>query len=61
MITDAVAHGSRLTGQLLAFARRQELRIQAEDANRMLQEVESLLRHAAGPNVRLVLALAPGL
>jgi signal transduction histidine kinase len=45
----AVSQGSRLVGQLLAFARRQELTVQAHDANGLLRGLMPLLAQAAGP------------
>lgn len=61
MIADAVARGNRLIGQLLSFARRQELAVEAMDLNALLSEIETLLKHAAGPDVKLALKLDPAL
>lgn len=61
MLSGAVTQGNRLINQLLAFARHQELAVQAIDANAVILGVESLLRHAAGPKVKLELDLAPAL
>ena len=55
---DAVDRGVKLTSQLVAFAKRQELAARAGDANMLLRNLEVLLRYSAGPGVRIVLELA---
>jgi signal transduction histidine kinase len=55
----AVARGTGLASQLLAFARRQELRVEAANASRLVTEIEQLLRQAASPAAQLSLELAP--
>jgi PAS domain S-box-containing protein len=54
----AARRGERLTQQLLAFARRQELKPQGASIDRLLRESEPLLRRAVGEAVSLV--VAPG-
>jgi PAS domain S-box-containing protein len=48
----AARRGERLTQQLLAFSRRQPLRPEVLDVDRLLRESESLLRRAVGENQR---------
>jgi two-component system NtrC family sensor kinase len=55
----AVERGRALTSQLLAFAKRQELRLRAADVNALLMQIEPLLRQASGFKVSIELALAP--
>lgn len=57
----AVARGTELVSHLLAFARRQPLRLQAADLNALVLEAIELLRQAAGPRMELVTELAPDL
>jgi len=57
----AVERGARLTGQLLAFARRQTLAPRAINLARMLQEMTDLLRRTLGERVELETAMAGGL
>jgi PAS domain S-box-containing protein len=52
---------ARLTGSLLAFARRQQLRPETVNANRLIQEFRDLLRRAAGEAIDLQLVLNPTL
>jgi signal transduction histidine kinase len=58
---DAVERGVALTHQLLTFARHQELDAHAGDVNEFLHQFEPFLRYGAGPQIRLVLQLSPGL
>ena len=51
--------GARLTGSLLAFARRQPLRPEIVNPNRLIQDFAELLRRAAGEAVELRLSLGP--
>jgi len=53
--------GTRLTESLLAFSRRQVLRPEVADANRLIAEFEPLLRQSAGGLVELKLDLGPDL
>lgn len=55
---EAVDRGLKLTSQLLAFARRQELGTHAGDANDSLKKLELFLRYGAGPGIRIVFDLA---
>ncbi|HYC05933.1 MAG TPA: response regulator [Azospirillaceae bacterium] len=58
---DAADRGVRLTGHLLAFARRQALRPQTVSVNRLVQNFEPLIRRALGEAVSLVSDLADSL
>ncbi|QOY94326.1 response regulator [Massilia sp. UMI-21] len=57
----AVERGSKLSSQLLAFARRQPLQPVATDLGRLLADMESLLLRALGDRVVLDLRRSPGL
>ncbi|MFL6673402.1 MAG: response regulator [Massilia sp.] len=57
----AVERGSRLSSQLLAFARRQPLQPVVTDLGQLLGNIEHLLQRALGDQVRLDLDVAPGL
>lgn len=52
----AVERGTKLTQQMLAFARQQELKVVRADVNELIAGMEDLLRNAAGPAVELVFA-----
>ena len=54
---DAADRGVRLTGHLLAFARRQTLRPQTVSVNQLLRDFEPLVRRALGEAVELGLEL----
>jgi signal transduction histidine kinase/ActR/RegA family two-component response regulator len=56
----AARRGEQLTQQLLAFSRRQMLRPQSLDPNRLLRDFEGLARRAAGGSVTLEFQLDPG-
>lgn len=58
---DALGRGTNLTAQLLGFAKRQDLEVHAVDANKLLTELEPILRHATGPGTRVVLEQTPNL
>ncbi len=60
-ILDAVERGSKLSAQLLAFARRQPLHPQVVDAGRLIERMDSLLHRAAGEGVALRHTVQPGL
>jgi len=60
-ILDAVERGSRLAGQLLAFARRQPLHPSVVDVAGLLERVDSLLQRAAGDTITLERSGAPDL
>ena len=51
----AVERGTRLTQQMLAFARQQELTVVRADLNEQIAGMEDLLRNAAGPAVDMVI------
>lgn len=57
----AVGRGAQLCQSLLAFSRRQPLRLEPVDANALLQESATLIRRALGETVRLELGFEPGL
>jgi signal transduction histidine kinase/CheY-like chemotaxis protein len=57
----AAERGARLIEQLLMFSRRRVMRPMTLDINRVLLEFETLMRHAAGPAIRLRLKLDPAL
>ena len=57
----AAERGERLIEQLLMFSRRQAMRPVTLNLNRVLLEFETLMRHAAGPQIELRLKLDPGL
>jgi signal transduction histidine kinase/DNA-binding response OmpR family regulator len=57
----AVERGSRLTAQLLAFARRQALEPRAINPGRLVQEMTDMLRRALGERVEVESAVAGGL
>ena len=57
----AIDRGIALTSQLLAFARHQSLDPHIGNVNEYLHTFEPFLRYGAGPDVRLILDLAPDL
>jgi len=57
----AASRGEALTQQLLMFARRQLLRPQTVDINRLLRDFEGLIRRAVGEAITLELELYPSL
>ena len=57
----AVARGSRLTGQLLAFARRQALDPRSVDLGRIIRDMSDLFRRTLGENIQVESVIAPGL
>lgn len=56
---EGIERGVELTSQLLDFARHQELETHAGDVNEILRQFEPLLRYGAGPEIRIILELAP--
>jgi PAS domain S-box-containing protein len=60
-IERAGERATRLTHQLLSFARRKVVRPEVIDLNRVVGEVEELLRRTIGEHVELVVSLAPQL
>jgi signal transduction histidine kinase/CheY-like chemotaxis protein len=57
----AVSRGSRLTGQLLAFARRQALDPRSVDLGRVIRDMADLLRRTLGENIQVESVIAGGL
>jgi CheY-like chemotaxis protein len=57
----ATMRGERLTQQLLMFSRRQVMRPETFNLNRLLIEFDTMVRRAAGERVELRLQLDPGL
>jgi len=60
-IADATDRGVALCAQLLAFAKRQDLKVETIDANDQLSRLRQLLQQAAGSKVRLAFTFAPDL
>jgi signal transduction histidine kinase/CHASE3 domain sensor protein/DNA-binding response OmpR family regulator len=58
---DAVGRGARLTGQLLAFARRQALDPRSTNVGRVVQDMTDLLRRTLGERVEIECIVAGGL
>jgi PAS domain S-box-containing protein len=58
-ILAAAQRAAELTRQLLAFSRRQLLRLRVVDANTVVRGVEKLLRRVIGEDVRVVITLDP--
>ena len=57
----AVARGSRLTAQLLAFARRQALEPKSVDLGRVIRDMSDMLRRTLGENIEVETVIAGGL
>jgi two-component system, cell cycle sensor histidine kinase and response regulator CckA len=55
----AAERGSRLTGQLLAFGRKQVLNLRVLDVNTVIGESEKLLKRLLPENISVALALGP--
>ena len=45
--------GATLTKRLLAFARRQELKLEAVDMQKLIPEMLDFLRQSVGPNISI--------
>jgi signal transduction histidine kinase/CheY-like chemotaxis protein len=60
-IIDASTRGAMLTGQLLAFARRQPLRPEVLDLNHRILTMLVMLQPTLGPNITLKTSLEPAL
>ena len=58
---DAVSRGARLTGQLLAFARRQALDPRSIDLGRAIRDMSDLLRRTLGEQIQIETVIAGGL
>jgi CheY-like chemotaxis protein len=61
MIETAAQRGARLTGQLLAFARRQPLQPVVMNLGRVMQEILPLVRRAVGDDIVVESVVAAGL
>ncbi|GAP64942.1 hypothetical protein MBSD_n0225 [Mizugakiibacter sediminis] len=61
LIADAAQRGADLTRQLLAYARRQPLDPKSVDVNRLVAEMDALLRRALGEHIEVELVRAAGL
>jgi signal transduction histidine kinase/DNA-binding response OmpR family regulator len=57
----AVSRGSRLTGQLLAFARRQALEPRSVDLGRIIRDMTDMLRRTLGEQIEVEAVIAGGL
>jgi len=57
----AVVRGSRLTGQLLAFARRQALEPKSVDLGRVIRDMSDMLRRTLGETIAVETVIAGGL
>lgn len=55
---EAIDRGAKLTSQLLAFTKHQELEASVGDVNALLRNLELLVRYSAAPGIRIVLKLA---
>ena len=60
-VREGVDRGMRMTNRLLAFAKEQELQTGPEDVNALLAKLSAFLKYGAGPGIRVILELAPGL
>lgn len=57
----AVGRGAKLTAQLLAFARRQPLSPAPVNLNRLVRDIDDLLRRSLGEDIHIETSLAGGL
>ena len=57
----AASRAATLTHRLLAFSRQQTLEPKAVDANRLVSNMEELIRRTVGPNIAIETVLAAGL
>ena len=51
--------GATLTARLLAFARRQELKVEAVELQKLIPDMLDFLRHSVGPNISIRHDIAP--
>jgi signal transduction histidine kinase len=58
-IVQSATNAAALTSQLLAFARRQPLKPERLDLNRLIREMDDLIDRTMGERVKVVLDLAP--
>lgn len=56
---EGIDRGLKLTSQLLAFAKLQELEARAGDVNDLLRNLRKFLKYSAGPDVRIEFQLEP--
>jgi two-component system NtrC family sensor kinase len=56
--TKAAERGAKLTAQMLAFSRKQEISVRSVDVNAAIRGMDDLLRRSLGPSVRLSYDLA---
>lgn len=61
MALGTIERASKLTGQLLAFARRQPLTVARVDLNDLLRGMAELLARTVGSGIKIAIDLAPGL
>src|SRR5258708_3588721 len=59
LIMQSCQHAFSLTRQLLAFSRRENVRLIALDINRTVRRMENLLRRLLGEDIELQLQLSP--
>jgi PAS domain S-box-containing protein len=52
---------AELTGQLLAFSRKQRVELRPLDLNRLIRESQAVLKHALGDDIEFSVLLDPGL
>ncbi len=60
-VEQCASRAAALTRQLLAFSRKQTLRPEAVDLNRLVRALEPMIRRLIGEDVRVVTALAEGI
>lgn len=60
-IIDSGQRAADLVRQLLAFSRKQIIRLQVLDLNTVVEDVQSMLRRIIGEDIQLTTTLAPGL
>jgi signal transduction histidine kinase len=60
-IRNAALRAAALTGQLLAFSRKQVLQPRVTDLNATVREIEAMLRRLLGDDIELVSSLTPAL
>ena len=61
MAQGAAKRAAALTHRLLAFSRRQTLAPKSTDVNRLVADLEDLVRRTVGPEIRIEIAMAAGL
>jgi signal transduction histidine kinase len=58
---EGIERGMKMTSRLLAFAKQQELETGLEDLNALLAKLKPFLKYSAGPGIRVIFDLVPGL